>query len=45
VEVNLHADGFAENLQECGNCGTLWTIDGEGAILVVVSTVGADFTF
>ena len=25
IEIDLHSDGFAENLQECGDCGALWT--------------------
>ena len=25
VEIDMHSDGFAENLQECGDCGALWT--------------------
>lgn len=24
VEIDTHADGFTENLQECGDCGALW---------------------
>lgn len=44
AEVNLHADGFVQNLQECGVCGTLWTIKGGGTILVVATTVGTGVT-
>lgn len=25
VEIDTHSDGYAENLQECGECGALWT--------------------
>ena len=25
VEIDIHADGFANNLEECGVCGALWT--------------------
>lgn len=25
VEVDMHADGFARNLEECGVCGALWS--------------------
>ena len=25
VEVDIHADGFAAGLEECGVCGALWT--------------------
>jgi hypothetical protein len=24
VELDTHSDGYADNLQECGNCGALW---------------------
>lgn len=24
VEIDLHSDGYAENLRECGTCGTIW---------------------
>jgi uncharacterized Zn finger protein len=24
IEIDLHSDGFAENLQECGDCGAVW---------------------
>ncbi|MDH3997455.1 MAG: hypothetical protein OET90_01330 [Desulfuromonadales bacterium] len=23
----MHADGFAHNLEECGACGALWSLD------------------
>lgn len=26
VEIDTHADGFATNLQECGDCGAVWTV-------------------
>jgi uncharacterized Zn finger protein len=25
VEIDIHADGFAKNLEECGICGAVWT--------------------
>lgn len=34
VEIDTHSDGFAENLQECGECGAVWTTKGERVILV-----------
>lgn len=34
VELDTHSDGFAENLQECGECGALWISRGEGSVLV-----------
>ncbi len=27
VEVDIHADGFANNLEECGVCGALWSMN------------------
>jgi transcription elongation factor Elf1 len=29
IEIDTHADGYAANLQECGICGTLWTVRGD----------------
>lgn len=37
VDINLHADGFSENIMECGVCGTLWSINYEGAEVVITS--------
>lgn len=34
VEIDTHSDGFANNLQECGDCGAVWTRKGERTILV-----------
>ncbi len=34
VEIDTHSDGFAENLQECGRCGALWTSKGETQVLI-----------
>lgn len=34
IEVDTHADGFAENLLECGDCGALWTRKAGRPILV-----------
>jgi len=34
VEVDIHADGFASNLEECGVCGALWSQEGRQARLV-----------
>ena len=34
VEIDTHSDGFAENLQECGGCGALWTRKGEREIII-----------
>ena len=29
VEIDLHADGFAQDACECGDCGSIWTYRGE----------------
>lgn len=34
VEINLHSDGFANNLHECGDCGALWIHKEEAVILI-----------
>lgn len=38
VEVDLHADGFAENIRECGECGGVWS-NHEGDIRVIKGRV------
>jgi len=39
VEIDTHSDGFAENLQECGLCGALWTIEKSKDVLIHGSTL------
>lgn len=34
IEVDTHADGYADNLLECGECGTLWTTSGEEIVVL-----------
>ncbi len=34
VEIDTHADGYAENLQECGCCGALWISDRKQEIIL-----------
>jgi len=34
VEIDTHSDGFAKNLQECGNCEALWTTENNRNILI-----------
>jgi hypothetical protein len=29
VEIDLHADGFAQDARECGVCGGVWTFSGD----------------
>jgi len=38
IEIDTHADGYAANLQECGTCGTLWTIRGDAAEVIHSTT-------
>jgi hypothetical protein len=28
IEIDLHADGFAQDIRECGDCGGIWTFSG-----------------
>ena len=28
IEIDMHCDGFAEALEECGQCGSVWTLNG-----------------
>ncbi len=41
VEIDMHADGFARNLEECGVCGALWSLDGRKTRLVHGATWAA----
>ncbi len=34
VEIDTHSDGYAQNLQECGECGSLWTRKNGKAIIL-----------
>ncbi|PLX81208.1 MAG: hypothetical protein C0616_05390 [Desulfuromonas sp.] len=34
IGIDLHADGYAENLQECGDCGAIWMSREEKQILI-----------
>lgn len=34
VEVDIHADGFAQGVEECGVCGAVWSQEGRKARLV-----------
>jgi hypothetical protein len=35
IEIDTHSDGFAPNLQECGDCGTLWTSQTDDTEIVI----------
>lgn len=34
VEIDMHSDGYADNLLECTSCGTIWMEAPEGATLL-----------
>jgi len=34
IEVDLHADGFAQDLCECGACGAVWTMTGDSLKII-----------
>ncbi|MDT8441138.1 MAG: hypothetical protein RQ723_05725 [Desulfuromonadales bacterium] len=34
IHIDIHADGFANSLEECGVCGALWTLDKNSLKLV-----------
>jgi uncharacterized Zn finger protein len=38
VEIDTHSDGYAENLQECGDCGAVWVRKGTQTLMVHGST-------
>lgn len=39
IDIDTHADGFAANLQECGDCGALWTTKNARSILIHGATL------
>ncbi|WP_298437079.1 hypothetical protein [Geobacter sp.] len=34
IEIDMHADGYADNLLECTRCGTMWIESFEEKILL-----------
>ena len=38
VELDLHADGFSQDVRECGDCGAVWTFSGEVRKIIKPST-------
>ncbi len=34
VEIDTHSDGYAENLQECGDCGAMWISRGAEQVMI-----------
>ena len=39
-EIDLHSDGYAKDLMECGDCGALWIMKRSLEVLVSNSTTG-----
>lgn len=39
VEIDTHSDGYAHNLQECGECGALWINENNRSVLIHGSTL------
>ena len=35
VEIDLHADGYSQDLRECTDCGSVWTFKNSLMVLVV----------
>jgi transposase-like protein len=38
VEIDTHSDGYAENIQECGHCGAVWTRKAGRSIVIYGGT-------
>ena len=34
IEIDMHSDGYADDLFECTNCGAVWVTDLEGTMLL-----------
>lgn len=34
VEIDLHSDGFAQDVRECGDCGAVWTFVGDAIRII-----------
>ncbi len=34
IEIDLHADGYAQDVCECGDCGALWTLSRNGLKII-----------
>lgn len=34
IELDLHSDGFSENVRECGDCGAMWTWKDDKRIII-----------
>lgn len=38
VEIGLHADGFSQDIRECGDCGAIWTYSGNALKMIHTPT-------
>lgn len=34
IQIDLHADGFTQNVEECGDCGSVWCASGSELTLL-----------
>ncbi|MBI5656463.1 MAG: hypothetical protein HZC44_06455 [Geobacter sp.] len=34
VEIDMHSDGYAKDLFECTECGSIWVLDRDGIVLL-----------
>ena len=41
VEIDLHADGFSQDVRECGDCGAIWTFSGNKLKVIKESALEA----
>lgn len=39
IDVDTHADGFASNLEECGDCGALWTSRADNKTILIHGSI------
>ena len=45
VEIDMHCDGFAEALEECGHCGSVWTLRGDKMTVLHGPVAGMSYGF
>jgi len=43
VEIDTHSDGFAQNLQECGDCGAVWTLKTDYSEVMIHGATREDY--
>jgi transcription elongation factor Elf1 len=42
IEIGLHADGFSQDIRECGDCGAVWTYSGKTLKMIQTPTAVKD---